>query len=51
VVLESKSTDRELSKGEIAAIMEACDTGTRIGKRDADVIALMYAAALRPTEL
>ena len=48
---EPVSPGREPSQEEIAAIMAACDNGTLIGKRDAAVIALMYVAGLRPTEL
>lgn len=51
VEVRPKSSGRELSQDEIAAILTACDTGTQVGRRDAAVIALMYAAGLRPTEL
>ena len=44
---------RELSQGEILALMMTCqvDTNTNAGTRDAAIIALMYAAGLRRDEV
>lgn len=42
---------RVLSQEEISALLQACDDGTKVGARDAAIIALLYAAGLRSTEL
>jgi len=40
-----------LTHEEIGALLQACDDGTNAGARDAAIIALLYAAGLKPTEL
>ena len=42
---------RDLTHSEMSALMQACDDGTKVGARDVAIIALLYAAGLRPTEL
>jgi site-specific recombinase XerD len=52
VVGETHSTGRELSTGEILALMNACqDDHTPAGIRDAAIIGIMYAAGLRRDEV
>jgi len=49
---ETLPAGRELTTGEIAALMQACETDpTPAGIRDAAIIALMYAAGLRREEV
>ena len=42
---------REPSYKEITALIQACGSGTPVGIRDAAIIALLYSAGLRPTEI
>jgi site-specific recombinase XerD len=50
---ETLPTGRELSQGEILALMTTCreDTNQNAGTRDAAIIGLMYAAGLRRNEV
>lgn len=42
---------RSVTRGELAALVAACNDGTVLGLRDAAVIALLYACGLRRAEL
>jgi site-specific recombinase XerD len=42
---------RHLKQGELAALMGACDDGTKAGVRDSALLALAYTAGLRRAEL
>jgi site-specific recombinase XerD len=48
---ETLPAGRELSHGEIAALMQDCDDGTKAGVRDAAIIGLLYAAGLKRAEI
>jgi site-specific recombinase XerD len=48
---ETLPPGRELSRGEIAALMQDCDDGTKAGVRDAAIISLLYAAGLKRAEI
>lgn len=49
--VEKAETGRHLKPGELAALMRACDDGTKAGVRDAALIAVAYTAGLRRAEL
>lgn len=42
---------RYVTRGELAALLAACNDGTKAGVRDAAIIALLYACGLRRAEL
>jgi integrase len=46
-----KAAGRQLKRGELSALMEACTDGTSAGIRDAAIIAVAYTAGLRRGEL
>ncbi|MFC1936761.1 tyrosine-type recombinase/integrase, partial [Chloroflexota bacterium] len=48
---EAKPAGREISMGEISAIIEACLDGTPAGVRDVAIITLLYSTGIRRAEL
>lgn len=49
--VEQAEKGRHLKPGELAALIRACDDGTKAGVRDAALIAVAYTAGLRRAEL
>lgn len=49
--VEQAEKGRHLKQGELAALMRACDDGSKAGVRDAALIAVAYTAGLRRAEL
>lgn len=48
---QTLAAGRSITKGELAALIDACNDGTVAGTRDAAIIALLYACGLRRAEL